>query len=208
MSEDWAEENLKTIRTLMERASQYRLALAPISIIVGILGIVAATVTRLLGWSGSGQFAGYWMIVAVIVGGITLILIRRQAMRGGERFISAPAKRVAQSMAPLFVVGLGFGVLELCLPIAERDSIRLAGLWMISYGGGIHAAGFFMRRGLKLLGCLFIVLGFICVVGNGLANVPWLVDSTAHWVMGGVFGLGNLLYGIYLKVTAEPLDAE
>ena len=134
MSEDWAEENLKTIRTLMERASQYRLALAPISIIVGILGIVAATVTRLLGWSGSGQFAGYWMVVAVIVGGITLILIRRQAMRGGERFISAPAKRVAQSMAPLFVVGLGFGVLELCLPIAERDSIRLAGLWMISYG--------------------------------------------------------------------------
>ena len=79
---------------------------------------------------------------------------------------------------------------------------------MISYGGGIHAAGFFMRRGLKLLGCLFTVLGFICVVGNGLANVPWLVDSTAHWVMGGVFGLGNLLYGIYLKVTAEPLDAE
>ena len=132
MSEDWAEENLKTIRTLMERASQYRLALAPISIIVGILGIVAAGATRLLGWSGSGQFAGYWMVVAVIVGGITLILIRRQAMRGGEEFISAPAKRVAQSMAPLFVAGLGFGVLELCLPIAERDSIHLAGLWMIS----------------------------------------------------------------------------
>ena len=141
MSKDWAEENLKIIRTLMERASQYRLALAPISIIVGILGIVAATVTRLLGWSGSGQFAGYWMVVAVIVGGITLILIRRQAMMGGERFISAPAKRVAQSMAPLFVAGLGFWVLELYLPIAERDSIRLAGLWMISYGGGIHAAG-------------------------------------------------------------------
>ena len=208
MSEDWAEENLKTIRTLMERASQYRLALAPISIIVGILGIVAATVTGLLGWSGSGQFAGYWMGVAVIVGGITLILIRRQAMGGGEELISAPAKRVAQSMAPLFVAGLGFGVLELCLPIAERDSIRLAGLWMISYGGGIHAAGFFMRRGLKLLGCLFIVLGFICVAGNGLANVPLQYDSMAHWVMGGVFGLGNLLYGIYLKVTAEPLDAE
>ena len=77
MSEDWAEENLKTIRTLMERASQYRLALAPISIIVGILGIVAAGVTRLLEWSGPGQFAGYWIVVAVIVGGITLILIRR-----------------------------------------------------------------------------------------------------------------------------------
>jgi len=206
MSEDWAEENLKTIRTLMERASLYRLALAPISIIVGILGITAAGATKLMGWSG--QFAGYWMGVAVIVGSITLILIRRQAMRGGEEFISAPAKRVAQSMAPLFVAGLGFGVLELCLPIAERDSIRLAGLWMISYGGGIHAAGFFMRRGLKLLGCLFIVLGFICVAGNGLGNVPWLDDSTAHWVMGGVFGLGNLLYGIYLKVTAEPLAAE
>mgnify|MGYP001334643919 CR=1 FL=1 len=208
MSEDWAEENLKTIRTLMERASLYRLSLAPISIIVGILGVLAAAIADGLHWGGESSFAGYWMAVGIIIGGITLVLIRRQALKAGEEFMSPAAKRVAQSMAPLFVAGLGFGVLELVLPITERDSIRLAGLWMISYGGGIHAAGFFMRRGLKLLGCLFLALGLICLACNYSANIPWLNGSTAHWVMGGVFGMGNLLYGIYLKVTAEPLNAE
>jgi hypothetical protein len=204
MSEDWAEDNLKTIRTLMERASVYRLSLAPISIIVGILGILAAAIADGLHWGEERSFAGYWMAVGVIVGGISMILIRRQALKEGEEFISSPAKRVAQSMMPLFAAGLGFGVIELFLPVDDRDSIQLAGLWMISYGGGIHAAGFFMRRGLKLLGWIFIISGFVCVTINSLGKVD---GSIAHWIMGGVFGLGNLLYGIYLKVTAEPLDA-
>ena len=144
------------------------------------------------------------MVVGIIVGSLALVLIRRQAVKGGEEFMSLPAKRVAQSMAPLFAAGLGFGVLELFLPIAQRDSIQLAGLWMVSYGGGIHAAGFFMRRGLKLLGWIFIISGFLCLTFNSLERTD---ESIAHWIMGGVFGLGNLMYGIYLKVTAEPLDA-
>ena len=205
MSEDWAEENLKTIRTLMERASLYRLALAPISIIVGILGITAAGMAHSLGWAVKGSFAGYWMAVGLFGGGVALLLMRRQALKAGEGFMSPPAKRVAQAMIPMFLAGLGFGVIEFCMSVDERDSIQLAGLWMISYGGGIHAAGFFMRRGLKLLGWIFIISGFICVITNSLGRVD---DSMAHWIMGGAFGLGNLLYGIYLKVTAEPLDAE
>jgi hypothetical protein len=204
MSEGWAEENLKTIRTLMERAGVYRLALAPICIIVGILGIIAALVAESLNFSGKDSFSGYWMVVGIIVGSLALVLIRRQAVKEGEEFMSPPAKRVARSMAPLFVAGLGFGVLELFLPVAQRDSIQLAGLWMISYGGGIHAAGFFMRRGLKLLGWIFIISGLLCVTFNFLGRAD---ESIAHWIMGGVFGLGNLMYGIYLKVTAEPLDA-
>ena len=208
MSEDWAEENLKTIRTLMERASVYRHALAPISIIAGILGTVAAGVADGLDWSGKDHFARYWIGVAVIVGGVALLLMRRQAVNEGEKFMSLPARRVTQAMFPMFMAGLGFGILELCTPVENRDSILLAGLWMVFYGVGLHAAGFFMRRGLKLLGWIFIFSGLICLGTNSLANVLWLDESRAHWVMGSVFGLGNLLYGIYLKLTAEPLDVE
>ena len=42
MSAQWAKENLTTIRPLMERASVYRRALAPVAIAVGVLGMAAA----------------------------------------------------------------------------------------------------------------------------------------------------------------------
>ena len=46
MESNWAAEHLQVIRTLMERASLYRRALAPIMIYNGLLGISAGA----LGW--------------------------------------------------------------------------------------------------------------------------------------------------------------
>ncbi len=42
MEPKWAEENLQTIRTLMERSAVYRRALAPIMLFAGLLGVTAA----------------------------------------------------------------------------------------------------------------------------------------------------------------------
>jgi len=42
MDSKWAEENLQTIRTLMERSAVYRRALAPIMLCAGTVGIIAA----------------------------------------------------------------------------------------------------------------------------------------------------------------------
>ena len=38
---NWAEENLNTIRCLMEQASVYRRAMAPVAIVVGLIGLAA-----------------------------------------------------------------------------------------------------------------------------------------------------------------------
>ncbi|HJN88848.1 MAG TPA: hypothetical protein QGG93_00850, partial [Verrucomicrobiota bacterium] len=64
MSANWAEENLKTIRTLMEQASVYRRAMAPVAIIVGSLGLAAAGLAQAVDWTGPERFAGYWLGVA------------------------------------------------------------------------------------------------------------------------------------------------
>jgi len=208
MDADWAEENLNTIRTLMERASVYRLALAPVAVAVGVMGLVAAGGAQAWGRTGAEDFAAYWMAVAGAGLGLALLMIRRQAMKAGEAFWSPPTRRVAQALAPMFVVGLGMGVLELLSVSKDRDSIQLICLWMMLYGGAIHAAGFFMKRGLKLLGALFVTVGLAGVFAHKIANITWLSESHAHWVMGAVFGGGHLLYGIYLKVTAEPVDEE
>ena len=207
MSAQWAEENLNTIRTLMERASVYRRALAPVAIAVGVLGMAAAGLAERMGWTGQNNFAGYWLGVGVVTMLAALLLVRRQALQAGEEFWSPPTRRVAQVMAPLLLAGLGFGVLEF-LNTGGRDSIRLIALWMVLYGGALHAAGFFMQRGLKLVGWVFVISGSICLYLHTMGDVKWLGEANANWVMGWAFGANHLAYGLYLKLTAKPVEEE
>ena len=205
---NWAEENLKIIRNLMEHAALYRRALAPVAIIVGILGLIAAAFAHAVNWTEPNHFTTYWMGVAVVSVLTALLLIRSQALSGGEKFWSPPTRRVAQAMAPMLAVGLGLGLLELLHAPTDRNCIRLVALWMILYGGALHSAGFFMQRGLRLFGWLFVIIGISCLFISEYGQTSWLVDSQAHWVMGWAFGLNNLVYGLYLKLTAEPLESE
>ena len=206
MSAQWAEENLNTIRTLMERASAYRRALAPVAITVGVLGIAAAGLAG-MGWTGQNNFAAYWLGMGVVAILAALLLVRRQALQADEEFWSPPTRRVAQVMVPLLVAGLVLGVLEI-LNTDGRDSIRLIALWMVLYGGALHAAGFFMRRGLKLVGWGFVICGSICLCLHTMGDVKWLGEANANWVMGWAFGANHLAYGLYLKLTAEPMNEE
>ncbi len=208
MNANWPEENLKIIRNLMEHAALYRRALAPVAITVGVLGLAAAAFAQAVGWTEPNRFAAFWMGVAGISMLLALLLIRRQALKGGEEFWSPPTRRVAQAMAPMLAAGLGLGLLELLRTPMERDGIRLAAIWMILYGGALHSAGFFMQRGLRLFGWLFVVIGIICLGILEFGETSWLVDTQSHWLMGWAFGINNLAYGLYLKLTAEPLETE
>ena len=118
--------------------------------------------------------------------------------------MSPPMRRVVQALAPMLLAGLGLGVLEV-LAREHRDSVRLIALWMVLYGGALHAAGFFMQRGLCWLGLIFVFLGTICLGLHELGHVPGLKENT-HWLMGWAFGANHLAYGLYLKLTAKPTD--
>ena len=83
----------------------------------------------------------------------------------------------------------------------------LIALWMVLYGGALHAAGFFMQRGLRWLGLIFVFLGIICLCLHELGFVPALKEN-AHWLMGWAFGVNHLVYGLYLKLTTKPTDEE
>ena len=192
----------------MEQASLYRRAMAPLALLVGALGVVAAGITQLIGWVGAEYFAGYWLGVAVVSALCALVLIRRQALKTEEAFWSLPTKRVAQAMLPMLTAGLGLGVLEVLNQPESKDSIRLAAFWLILYGGALHAAGFFMRRGINLLGWIYVLFGFLNLFLTKFEVIPTLDEQSAHWLMGVGFGGVNLAYGVYLKLTPEPLEME
>jgi hypothetical protein len=200
MDSNWAAEHLQTIRTLMERSAIYRRALAPVMLSSGIIGIIAAAIPYFVIIRTNRSFALYWMSVGVIAMAAALLLVRRQALRDNESFWSPPTKRVTEALMPPFIAGGCIGAFLAIFDYRIFPSGWLAaGGWTILYGCALNAAGFFTPRGLGLFGRILVFLGcgllFSWYMAPGDANV------SAHFVMGFVFGVLHLTYGIYLYFT-------
>lgn len=195
-----AAEHLQVIRTLMERAALYRRTLAPIMLYLGAVGTLACLGGMALGIDALAAFYAWWSSAAVLALAGAFLIARRQAVRDGEPFWSPPTLRVTEAMAPPLAGGL---VLSLALLMFDAAPPR--GLFVLAsalfYGCAVHAAGFFMPRGMKLFGWIVILLS--AAGATGLAAIEPAVAGArlAHAVMGSVFGLLHLAYGAYLYVS-------
>ena len=205
VSTHWAEQNLTVIRTLMERSAIYRRALSPVMLLTGALGLVAAGAGVWLKIESPKLFVAYWMMLSIVPLMGAYLLVRRQALRDAEAFWSPPTRRVTQALLPPMVAGLVAGLVTW----ARVDTLepKLAGMlalvwlplgWTVLYGCALHAAGFFMPRGIKLLGWCFIAGG--CAV-LALWSPAEPCGQCAHGVMGLFFGGLQLAYGGYLWFT-------
>jgi hypothetical protein len=191
----------------MERTAVYRRALAPIMLATGLLGVLAGMLGWIQGWDSPRAFALFWLLVCLACILISLLLVRRQALRASEPFWSPPTRRVTEAMLPPLSAGF-MTVVALFLP-RWADSVHawwLPAIWMILYGCASHAAGFFMPRGIRLFGWLFILAGsglFIALsLRNGAPPLRW-----GHAIMGASFGGLHLAYGVYLYLTERSKKA-
>jgi hypothetical protein len=202
MESNWAAEHLQVIRTLMERSTVYRRALAPIMIVTGVIGILAALLAVVAGVGTDRAFVLFWMAVGLGAVFAAFLLARRQALKDAEPFWSPPTRRVAQALSPPLIVGLLLGVWAALAGWGDVGVLVLP-VWMMLYGCAIHAAGFFMPRGMKLFGWGMIAAGALVL---GLQDpVARLVSlrCAVHGAMGLGFGLLHLAYGIYLYFTEQ-----
>jgi hypothetical protein len=205
MESNWASEHLQVIRTLMERSAIYRRALAPIMTVAGVIGIAAAIVPCFVQLRSLRAFSLFWIGVGVIAAAAALLLVRRQALKEAEPFWSLPTRRVTYAVAPAFLIGLASGLLAVFNEPLISPTI-LAIVWIAAYGCAVHAAGFFMPRGMKLLGWLFVLSAALLAGSYGYC--AWLQSSeAAHYIMGAFFGLLHLAYGIYLYFTEKAKQA-
>jgi len=209
MESDWATGHLQIIRTLMERSAVYRRALAPVMTANGVLGTVAAAVGLMAGVQAPRVFIGYWMAVALVAVAGSFLLARRQALKDAEPFWSPPTRRVAQALLPPLFFGFVLGLLL----IARRGSLGgapgaalclfwLPLVWIALYGCALHAAGFFMPRGIKIFGWALVLASSMIGAMRAFGLLDWAGPPLfGHGVMGLVFGLAHLAYGIYLYFT-------
>jgi hypothetical protein len=207
MEPNWAAEHLQTIRTLMERSALYRRALAPVFTFVGAVGVAAAAGAPAFHIHSPREFAIYWMAVclAVLVGAFALI--RLQALRNSEVFWSPPTRRIAAAILPALLLGLLFGLFV----IRTNDAGETRGvtwaliiIWTLLYGLALHAAGFFMPRGIRLFGWIFLAAGVALLIPfwfRLLAGENNLYSPNP--MMGLLFGGLHLAYGVYLYFTEK-----
>jgi hypothetical protein len=204
MDADSASERLEVIRTLMERSAIYRRALAPIMTFLGILGVLASIAGALLRMESSLQFGIYWMGVSFVGLLGAFLIARRQALKDREPFWSPPTKRVTQALMPSLFVGAVIGIIfTFALGSAVSFAWALPVTWILLYGCAVHAAGFFMPRGIKLLGWLFI-MGGCSLTLSSMSVEAQLPITSSHVIMGVFFGGLQLAYGIYLHLSEKP----
>lgn len=204
MDADSARERLQVIRTLMERSTIYRRALAPIMTFLGILGLAASFAGALAQIDSAVKFCVYWMVVCAIGLLGAYFIARRQSLKDREPFWSPPTKRVTQALVPPLLVGAIIGVI-FTFEISKQPNFSwaLPVSWILLYGCALHAAGFFTPRGIKLLGWLFI-LGGSSLTLSSISVDAQLPFVTSHLLMGIFFGGLQLAYGIYLHFTDRP----
>jgi hypothetical protein len=219
MNPNWAEENLQTIRTLMERSALYRRALAPIMTWAGGVGIAGAALGCLLKIESAAGFIAFWLGLALLTIGGSFLLVRRQAIKSSEPFWSPPTRRVTLALSAPLAVGFVLGLLCLAAwseklvadpPTGMRDDAGelfwLPALWALFYGCALHAAGFFASGSLRRFGWLFIAAGiaiFVWVFVTHRQDCPLATWQGSHWLMGSLFGMLQLVYGGYLFVTEK-----
>ena len=199
MNPNWAEENLQTIRTLMERSALYRHALAPIMLFAGVMGILAAAAGIFFHLNSAWKFGGLWLGTAVVVVIGALFIARRQALKDEEVFWSPPTRRVAQALAPPLAAGMILGLFFSWYNLSEI----LPFLWALFYGCALHSAGFFISRGVRWFGWIYIILAPCTLI----ALATTITDVNPHWSMAVFFGGLHLAYGAYLFFTEKGKNA-
>jgi hypothetical protein len=205
MESNWAVENLQTIRTLMERSAVYRRALAPIMLFTGLLGVLAAGGGTVFHLDSTRAFSELWLGTALVAVVGAFLIARRQALKDREPFWSPPTKRVAQALLPPLTAGLIVGVTFIFTSASHNLAPLLALLWILFYGCALHAAGFFMPRGMKMFAWLFVVGASSLLIVLSLTNIE--IKFNVHELMGFFFGVLHMAYGAYLYLTENRKNA-
>ena len=195
-----AEEHLRVIRSLMEKATIYRAISAPTALAGGILASAGAAALHLLyPLRSESEFATpfllTWGLVLFLTVAANTLLLWLGSKSRGEQFLSSGMRLALEAMLPgmlcglFFSVVLGFGMNVFWLPP----------IWMMCYAQALLATKHFAPRSIMILGWAFLFAG----MGSFCLLFFARFHSRSHWsdfangsvlLMGLTFGLFHLIY--------------
>jgi hypothetical protein len=193
-----AEEHLRVIRSLMERATVYRAISAPGALIGGLLGIAASF--AFTNWfretdaldadiARSFHFVCLWLAVLGVTGTVNFIFLWRDARRRSAPFFSPGMRLAALAVLPSYVVA---GCFTYALGLTAYG-VYLVPIWLLCHGLALLATSHFAPRSFFWLGWAFLFTGLAATaIFFAPSSSPSIVDAQ-KW-MAGTFGLYHLVY--------------
>ena len=197
MQRQEAEEHLRVIRSLMEKATVYRAISAPTALIAGLLALGAAywgyiqdpaysdvpTVNDK--FQSALGFLPIWCSVLLVVGVANGWFLFRDARRRKEKFVSNGMKMAVIALIPSYLTA---GVVSV---VANSMPATLTVIWTVFHGIGLLATGHFSPRSIQVLGWGFLLAGLsiiiLAICGESLVPSP-------HLLMAVTFGGFHLIY--------------
>ena len=195
-----AEEHLRVIRSLMERAAIYRAISAPTALVGGLLAV--ATTGAIFYFdrtppSGASpldgrSFALIWLVILGVVLAVNTLFVRQEALKGGRPLLSSGAKLALRAIAPCLIIPAAITIWF----FKDADPIDreiLVAVWIAFYGLALLSTALFAPRSLAILGWAFLLSGLVVMFWpKPLGFDPHgMFPSLA---MGSTFGLYHLVY--------------
>jgi hypothetical protein len=208
-------DNLRIIRSLMEKAHIYRAVSAPAALTGGVLALVASgwPVWHALAHHGDAVmcetcFLQTWLVILGIASALNVFLLAKEAKRRSQPFVSAGMRMALRAFVPPLLVGgcVGIGL------IVFLHNLTLAALvWALCYGLALLSTASFSPRSLVRLGWAFVITGLILFFAWAANSDVRLLASDlgpASLVMGLTFGLLHVVYALAVFFSTEPAEAQ
>jgi len=195
-----AEEDLRVIRSLMERATVYRAISAPAALVAGFLSIFAAAAIYLNGQTGINRlaqgraFAAIWLIVLILAVAANAFFIWREAKKDGRAFISSGMKLSLRAITPNLLIPAVVTLWFLVSGYKGATDQELVVVWIAFYGLALLSTALFAPRSLVCLGWAFLLTALaLPALKNVVGDLP---ANLANVAMGITFGLYHLIYAV------------
>lgn len=200
-----AEEHLRVIRTLMERATIYRAISAPTALIGGLIALgltstiwaserhwaqIAPQVMRHVSTRG---FAALWLGALAIVLTLNAFFVWRQAQRDGRPFISPSMKLALRSILPCLIFPAATTIWFFYDGYEADNELLLVRIWIGFYGLALIATQHFAPRSLVFLGWAFLITAAGMMVASRQLEY-YSTPLVPNLAMGFTFGLYHLIY--------------
>jgi len=198
-TQEEAAEQLRVIRSVMERATIFRALSGETALIGGAAALAAAWLSE--GRHGWG-WAGWWL------GGLALVLafnafqIFRMKVAHHRPFWSSGLRVALRGVLPSLLAGGFLGLLF----VRGGQDLPAACLWILHYGLALLAIREFAPKSMVWLGWAFVIFGGLSLAGvSDVIHVPaeWLRTLNGSRLMAIGFGGFHLIYGALIVTTAR-----
>jgi hypothetical protein len=202
MDSQSAEDHLRIIRELMERATIYRTISVPAALFCGFLALVVALFALVPGplrpvfWH---YFVPVWIVVFLLSATANTLFLLRSARERKEPFPSRRFLTALLAICPAFLVAAALTIL---LAPHRGAELLIAICWIAMYGIALLSTSTFAPRSIAILGWAFVVTSCLCF---GLLTQDYIffkggrhlaLEELGYFAMAATFGLYHIIYGL------------